>query len=285
MTETYRIQSPLTEALPLVFDSPHSGSIYPDDFDHTIDRMTLRRSEDAHVEELFAGVTQVGATLLHALFPRCYIDPNRNSDDIDVTMIEGGWPHPVNPTSKTLTRGVGLIWKDMKAFGPIYDRPLSQTEVSNRIASCWQPYHDALADLLDNAHTAHGRVVHVDCHSMASMGDRTTEDGVVARPDFIVSDRDGTTCAPELTALVVGYFRGLGYSVAINDPYKGFELVRRHGRLAEGRHSLQIEINRALYMDEASLSKRPGFLVVERQMQGLAEALAAWLVDSDGGEG
>lgn len=282
MSEAFRIQRPVSGAVPLVFDSPHSGSIYPDDFDHAIDRMTLRRSEDAHVEEIFARVTEVGGTLLHALFPRCYIDPNRNSDDIDITMIDGGWPHPVNPTSKTLTRGVGLIWKDMKAFGPIYDRPLTQAEVTHRLESCWQPYHDALASLLDEAQRAHGRVVHVDCHSMASMGDRTTEDGVVARPDFIVSDRDGTTCAPELTALVVGYFRDLGYSVAINDPYKGFELVRRHGRPAEGRHSLQIEINRALYMDEASLSKRSGFLAMERHMQGLAGALAAWLTEQNG---
>ena len=277
MSDAFRILTPVADALPLVFDSPHSGSIYPEDFGHAIDRMTLRRSEDAHVEELFAGVTDHGGTLIHALFPRSYIDPNRNEDDLDVTMIEGGWPGPVNPTSKTLTRGVGLIWKDMKAFGPIYDRMLSQAEVRGRIETCWRPYHAALADLLDAAHRTHGRVVHVDCHSMASMGDRTTEDGEVARPDFVVSDREGTTCAPAVLDLVVGHLRGCGYRVAINDPYKGFELVRRHGRPAEGRHSLQIEVNRALYMDEATLSKRPGFLTVERDLSALAAALAEWL--------
>ena len=277
MTDAYRIEPPTTDARPLIFDSPHSGSIYPADFDHAIDRMTLRRSEDAHVDEIFSGVTGLGATLLHALFPRSYIDPNRNSDDIDVTMIAGGWPHPVNPTSKTLTRGVGLIWKDMKAFGPIYAGQLTQEAVAHRIATCWQPYHDALADLLDDAHAAHGRVLHIDCHSMASMGDRTTEDGEVRRPDFVVSDRDGTTCDGAVLERVVGYLRGLGYSVAINDPYKGFELVRRHGRPDAGRHSLQIEINRALYMDEATLSKHPGILKVTADMTGLAAALAEWL--------
>jgi N-formylglutamate deformylase len=277
MTDAFRIHRPAGAAIPLVFDSPHSGSIYPADFDHAIDRMTLRRSEDAHVEELFGRVTDHGATLLHAQFPRSYIDPNRNEDDIDVTMIEGGWPHPVNPTSKTLTRGVGLIWKDMKAFGPIYARKLSAEDVARRIDRYWRPYHAALAMLLDEAHAAHGRVVHIDCHSMASMGDRTTEDGEVPRPDFVVSDREGTTCAPDLMGRVVAYLRDAGHSVAVNDPYKGFELVRRHGRPAERRHSLQIEINRALYMEEATLAKRPGFLEMEQTMTGLAAVLKDWL--------
>lgn len=277
MIDTHRIHLPETDPIPLVFDSPHSGSIYPDDFGHSIDRMTLRRSEDAHVEEIFAGVTTQGATLLHALFPRCYIDPNRNADDIDVSMIDGGWPDPVNPTSKTLQRGVGLIWKDMKAFGPIYDRTLTQAEVKGRIDSYWRPYHSALQDLLDQAHRDHGRVAHVDCHSMASMGDRTTEDGEVPRPDFVVSDRDGTTCAPGMLECVVGYLRDKGYNVAVNDPYKGFELVRRHGHPEKQRHSLQIEINRALYMEEATLAKHPGFLKIARDMTGLAGALRDWL--------
>lgn len=277
MSDAVRIHGPSGAAIPLVFDSPHSGSIYPADFDHAIDRMTLRRSEDAHVEELFRGATDHGATLLHALFPRCYIDPNRNSDDIDVTMIEDEWTGPVNPTSKTLVRGVGLVWKDMKAFGPVYNRKLRAEEIARRLREFWEPYHAALADLLEEAVAAHGRVVHINCHSMASMGDRTTEDGEVARPDFVIGDRDGTTCIPELTELVVEGLRAAGYSVAVNDPYKGFELVRRHGRPAEGRHSLQIEINRALYMDEATLSKRPGFIDVERDLTAMAGRIAHWL--------
>lgn len=277
MSDAFRVERPTGDPIPLIFDSPHSGSIYPDDFNHVIDRMTLRRSEDAHVEEIFAGVTTQGATLLHALFPRSYIDPNRNSDDIDVTMIDGEWPHEVNPTSKTLSRGVGLIWRDMKAFGPIYDRQLSPDEIRTRLETCWRPYHQALAALIDEAHEQHGRVVHIDCHSMASMGDRTTEDGAVPRPDFVVSDREGTTCEPEITDLVADHLRRAGYSVAINDPYKGFELVRRHGRPAEQRHSLQIEINRALYMDEATLSKLPGFRQMEIEMVSLAEKLRGWL--------
>jgi N-formylglutamate deformylase len=274
MTDAFRIHRPFENPKPLVFDSPHSGSIYPDDFDHAIDRMTLRRSEDAHVDELFSSVTDHGATLLHALFPRSYIDPNRNEDDIDVTMFDADWPHAINPTSKTLDRGVGLIWKDMKALGPIYDRKLTVAEVSGRIEGYWRPYHTALADLINATHASHGRVVHIDCHSMASMGDRTTEDGAVPRPDFVVSDREGTTCAPAVLACVVDYLRGAGFTVAVNDPYKGFELVRRHGNPAQGRHSLQIEINRALYMEEVTLSKTPNFVKMQSILSDMVGVLA-----------
>lgn len=273
MIPKIRMVLPVGDPVPLVFDSPHSGSIYPDDFGHVIERMTLRRSEDAHVEELFAPAVQDGATLVHALFPRCYIDPNRNSDDLDLSMIEGEWDGAVNPTYKTLQRGIGLIWRDMKALGPIYARKLTTAELRHRIDTCWTPYHNALQDALDRLHRTHGRVFHVNCHSMASMGDRTTEDGEVPRPDFVIGDRDGTTCAPAMTECVVNTLRDIGYSVAVNDPYKGFELVRRHGRPGDGRHSLQIEVNRGLYMDEATLSKTDGFLELEKNLTILNRAL------------
>ena len=275
MSAFVRVERPVGDARPLVFDSPHSGSIYPEDFTHVIDRMVLRRSEDAHIEELFGHVTGLGAVLVHALFPRCYIDPNRNEDDLDLSMIADGWDRPVNPTSKTLSRGIGLIWKDMKAFGPIYDGQLTADAVRARIEGYWRPYHDTLASELDALAEQFGRVVHVDCHSMASMGDRTTEDGAVARPDFVIGDRDGTTCAPALTDCVVETLRAMGYSVAVNDPYKGFELVRRHGRPGEGRHAIQIEVNRALYMDEATLSKRPGFLELAANLERLNAEVAS----------
>lgn len=280
MTAAVRTVYPAADPVPLVFDSPHSGSIYPEDFRHAIDRMTLRRSEDAHVDELFAHAVQGGAVLVHALFPRCYIDPNRNRDDLDLSMIDGVWEEPVNPSFKTLQRGVGLIWKDMKAFGPIYDGKLTVSDIRHRINTYWSPYHDALQGALDRLHKDHGRVLHVNCHSMASMGDRTTEDGEVPRPDFVIGDRDGQTCAPALTATIVETLRGLGYSVAVNDPYKGFELVRRHGRPDEGRHSIQIEINRRLYMEEATLSKVEGFLDLERNLAVLTRALSKLAKDT-----
>lgn len=276
----FRIEPPDAPLIPVVYDSPHSGSIYPADFDIAIDPMLLRRSEDAHVDELFAHVTETGAPLLHALFPRCYIDPNRAESDLDADMIAGDWPHPLAPTAKSRRHGVGLIWRRMKAHGPIYDRRLSAAEVSGRLDRFWRPYHHALRALLDQAQTRFGRVYHVNCHSMAAWGDDTTEDGPVKRPDFVIGDRDGTTCAPAFTELVVEHLRGLGYSVAVNDPYKGFELVRRYADPANGRHSLQIELTRGRYMNEATLTKLPEFPRTEQALQSLAGAIATFARDA-----
>ncbi|MEM9427891.1 MAG: N-formylglutamate amidohydrolase [Pseudomonadota bacterium] len=275
MSPWVRIERPTAGSTPLVFDSPHSGSIYPADFGHSIDRLVLRRSEDAHLEEIFAPAAQHGVTLVHALFPRAYIDPNRASDDIDVSMLSGPWDGPVNPTSKTLSRKVGLLWRAMRDAGPVYDRLISPAELRHRLDTCWQPYQDALAGALEAAHSDHGLVLHVNAHSMSSRGDRTTEDGPVRRPDVVVGDRDGTSCAQSMRDCVIDTFRGLGYSVALNDPYKGFEIVRRHGRPAEHRHSIQIELNRALYMEERTLAKTEGIFGLTAAADALASALAA----------
>ena len=275
MTPAFRILAPEGDPGPVVYDSPHSGSIYPDDFAPVIDRMVLRQAEDAHVEELFAHVTTLGAPLLHALFPRSYIDPNRAQTDIDTGMIDG-WTGPAEPSSKTLNRGAGLIWRRMRGAGDLYDRLLTAGEVRCRIETCWRPYHEALAALIDAAHACHGVSVHIDCHSMPAMGDAESEDGPVARPDFIVGDRDGTTCEPALTDLIATHLRGEGFHVTINDPYKGVELVRRHADPAAGRHSVQLEINRRLFMDEETLVKSEGFLAIEAVLMRLNRAILAY---------
>ena len=269
-----QIRRPAEDLIPVVYDSPHSGSVDPPDFRVAIDRMTLRRSEDAHLDELFAHVAERGAPLLHALFPRAYIDPNRDVTDLDLGMIEGDWLHPVDPTQKTLERGVGLIWRQMKALGPIYDRKLTVAEVDARIAHFWRPYHDALRALLDAAHARFGVVYHVDCHSMASWGDATTEDGAVERPDFVIGDREGASCSSAFRDLVVDTLRAEGCSVALNDPYKGFELVRRYSDPGQGRHSIQIEVSRARYMDEATLTKSAEYFEAQRILQRLTNAIA-----------
>ncbi len=276
MTPAFRILAAKGNPAPVVYDSPHSGSIYPDDFDHCIDRMLLRQAEDAHIEELFAPVADLGAPLLHALFPRSYIDPNRAETDLDVTMIDGDWPGPVEPSSKTVERGAGLIWRLMRGDGALYDRRLTLAEVHHRIKTCWQPYHDALATLIDDTHARHGVSYHVDCHSMPAMGDANSEDGPVPRPDFIVGDRDGTTCEPAFTALITDHLRAEGFHVTINDPYKGVELVRRYADPMAGRHSVQLEINRRLFMDEETLSKTSGYLEMEAVLLRLNRAIIAY---------
>lgn len=276
MTDQIVLEAPRTEPLPLIFDSPHSGARYPDDFDHVLDRRILRRSEDAFIEELYDHVPDQGATLLHALFPRCYIDPNRNLLDIDPAMIEGGWPGKVRPSFK-LENGVGLIWRQVKTYGAIYDRLLTQDEVQARIDLCWQPYHSALSDLFEQFHAKYGFVYHVDCHSMPEWGDATTEDGSVRRADFILGDRDGTTCGKDFSALIAETLRADGYSVVFNDPYKGVELVQRYSDLDANRHSIQVEINRALYMNEDAIMRNDRFDGLKLSLQKMTQVLADYV--------
>lgn len=274
MTQTHRIERPEGEPGPVVYDSPHSGSIYPDDFGFIIDPMLLRQAEDAHIDELFACAPRHGAPLLHAQFPRAYIDPNRDEADLDTGMISGAWDGPVAPGPKTLNRGVGLIWKRMRAVAEIYDRKLTAAEVRQRIETCWRPYHAALERLIDEAHARHGICYHVDCHSMPSRGDAQSEDGPVDRADFVIGDRDGTTCEPGFTGMIAAHLRAQGYDVKINDPYKGVELVRRYSDPARGRHSIQVEVNRRLFMNEATLAKTAGYARTERAIASLVAAIA-----------
>lgn len=276
MTEQIAVVHPRADALPLIFDSPHSGTSYPSDFGHALDRMLLRRSEDTFIEELYDHAPDQRATLLYALFPRCYIDPNRGLEDIDPEMIEGGWAGEHRRSFK-LDSGAGLIWRQVKTYGRIYDRLLTRAEVEARIKTCWKPYHNTLADLFDSFHARHGQVYHVNCHSMPEWGDETTEDGEVRRADFVLGDRDGTTCEPAFSALIAQVLEDEGYSVKMNDPYKGVELVRRYSDPANGRHSIQIEINRALYMDEEQLTRNANFESLKKSLRKLTETIADYV--------
>ena len=246
-------QDPLpdgVDAMPVVFDSPHSGSVYPSDFDFAAPVEVMRRAEDAFVDELFAPAH--GAALLAALFPRSYVDPNRHEQEIDTLLLSEPWPHPIQPSHRS-ARGLGVVRRLVRATVAVYDRRLSVSEVQSRIARYHRPYHDELSAMIAAAHGRFGAVWHVNCHSMKS-----TAKGRL-RDDFVLGDRDGTTCAPEFTDLVAATLRGLGYSVGLNHPFKGAEIVIRHGDPAAGRHSLQIEINRGLYMDEARIEKSSAF--------------------------
>jgi N-formylglutamate amidohydrolase len=156
----------------------------------------------------------------------------------------------------------------------MYARRLAVAEVRGRIDGCWRPYHDALAGVIDARHAAFGAVWHVDCHSMPAVGDTNADDPGRERADVVLGDRDGTTCDPAFTAFVASTLRDKGYSVAINDPYKGVELVRRHGRPGENRHSLQIEVKRTLYMDERTLATHAGFDRLKSDLDSLAASLA-----------
>ena len=272
----FRRHAPAVAAIPLVLDSPHSGERYPPDFDHAPPRVEVRRAEDTHVARLYACAPRHGATLIEALFPRAYIDPNRSLADIDPALIAGTWPGPV-ATSRKTAQGIGLIWRVARNGEPMYARKLAVDEVQRRIDDCYLPYHAALAAELDAAHRAFGAVWHVNCHSMPAIGDANADDPGRERADFVLGDRDGTTCAAAFTLAVADALRALGYDVAINEPYKGVEIVRRHGRPVEGRHSLQVEINRRLYMNESTLAPHAGYAALEGDLDRLVAAVAAFV--------
>jgi N-formylglutamate deformylase len=272
----YREHSPIVEPIALVLDSPHSGDDYPADFDHAPPRAEVRRAEDTHVARLWACAPRFGATLFEATFPRAYIDPNRSLADIDAALLADVWPGPIVPSRKT-ERGIGLVWRVARDGTPMYARKLTSAEVQRRIERCYRPYHAALEALLDARHARFGVVWHLDCHSMPAVGDANADDPGRARADFVLGDRDGTTCDAAFTRTVASILREMGYAVAVNDPYKGVEIVRRHGRPAERRHSLQVEINRRLYMDEHTLMPDAGFAALEADLERLMERLAAYV--------
>ncbi|MEK9755175.1 MAG: N-formylglutamate amidohydrolase, partial [Rhodospirillaceae bacterium] len=179
------------------------------------------------------------------------------------------------PTAKSQT-GKGLIWTKLHGTQPLYDRKLTADEVRGRIERYWVPYHAAVADAYGELHGRFGCVYHIDCHSMRAEGNAYDPDGEVARPDFVVSDHDGKSCAPEFIDLVVAHLRGGGYDVSVNDPYKGAELTRRYSDPTEGRHSLQIEINRRLYMNEMTIEKSADYDSLKDHLSGLARAVCAY---------
>jgi N-formylglutamate amidohydrolase len=262
-------RDPEIAEVPLVFDSPHSGSHYPDDFNFACPFETLRRAEDAYVDELYADAPAHGATLIGALFPRSYLDPNRGVEDIDEALIDGRWPTPLKPSQNTRS-GLGLVRRVARPSTPIYDRKLSVDEVLTRIERCHTPYHDVLDEACTRLHAKYGTVWHINCHSMPSK--RSARD--IGRPaDFVLGDRDGTTCDKELTDFVARVLRGRGYDVRINEIYKGVEIVKRQGRPAARRHSLQIEVDRALYMDQKTLQKNSNFAQLRSDIGHLIEML------------
>lgn len=261
--------------VPLVFDSPHSGAEYPADFGYACPLDILRMAEDAWVDELYAAALDHGATLVGALFPRSYLDANRHPADIDEALLDAPWPGEVRPSEKTRL-GQGLVRRLAKPGLPVYERKLSVAEMQHRIRTYYEPYHAALQQALDRLHGKFGVVWHINCHSMPAHGNEMSSDPGAARADFVLGDRDGTTCDPALTDFVRRVLAGRGYEVKVNDPYKGVELVRRHGRPAENRHSLQIEVNRRLYMDEKRITKNDNFANLAADIGHLVEALASF---------
>lgn len=260
---------PLHRTAPLIFASPHSGRRYPSDL-LAIARtglLSLRRSEDAFVDEIFAGAAAHGAAVLSATVARAYVDLNRDPNELDPDMFEERVPHAA--PSPRVQAGLGAIPRVTGDGQLIYRRKLSLREAERRIAAIHAPYHEMLRNLVEETKTQFGCAVLIDCHSMPS-----NARGSYA-PDIVLGDRYGASCHPSVTALAEATLRRLGYRVARNAPFAGGHTTQTYGRPVQRVHALQIEINRGLYCDERSLDRTVGFTRVRADMSRLAEALSA----------
>jgi len=260
---------------PLVLDSPHSGTVYPADFGYACPFEQLRQAEDTLVDQLFAFGPALGATLIAAPFPRSYIDVNRAPEDIDPLLLAADEGHGLAPSVKS-ELGMGLVWRLLEGKEPIYAGPLTRAEVDSRIERCWRPYHAAVAAALDTAYARHGHTIYINCHSMPSHSRfYPAAHGHTMPFDFLIGDRDGSTAAPELAQRMATFLRDQGFVVGVNEIFKGVELVRRHAAPQAGRHAIQLEVNKKLYMDESRHAAHAGFAATQTVLQRLLEHVLA----------
>jgi len=266
---------PADALLPLVLDSPHSGTHFPPDFGAAVSHHDLRDIEDSFVDRLWQPAADRGVPLLTAVVQRTYIDLNRHEGDIDPDLLDAPWPSVCQPSGKAAL-GKALVWRTLDDGRPIYDRRLSPAELMARIERWHRPYHAALRQLLDATHRRFGVVLHLNCHSMNPVAGRMGVGGAGSqRADIVLGDRDGSSCDPALTEFVRETLTDMGHRVAVNHPFKGVELVRAYANPAAGRHSLQIELNKNLYMDTVTRQPHAGFGPLQAQLRALVEILAA----------
>lgn len=270
---TFRIERPAGRASAAVFSSPHSGRDYPEDLirGSRLGAHDLRRSEDAFVELLFDAAPSHGAPLLHTLSPRAYVDLNRGPEELDPALIAGVRPAGLNPR---LAAGLGVIPRVVAEGVAIYNGKLTQAEAADRLRRCYRPYHAALQSLVDDALAHHGHALLVDCHSMPSDALRAAPRIRGRRPEIVLGDRFGVACAPWAMDLAERAFAEAGFCVARNAPFAGGYITQRYGRPGRGIHALQVEIDRALYLDEVRIERGPGFEAVRAALAPVIAALA-----------
>jgi len=260
-TPPFEVVRPRTQLFPAVFNSPHSGRVYPAEFlaVSRLDAHALRRSEDCYVDELFADVASLGCPLLKAHFPRAYLDVNREAYELDPTMFDEPLPGYVNISSIRVAGGLGTIPRIVSDSEEIYRAPLRFPEAKARIQSLYVPYHRCLEALVARTARIFGHALLIDCHSMPSSASGAMMGDLLPRPDFVLGDRYGSTCSPVVTDFVEELLTKRGYSVTRNKPYAGGYITQNYGRPVSGIHALQVEINRALYMDEETLAHHGGY--------------------------
>lgn len=264
----FEIHCPENQSVPFVFASPHSGRVYPADFvaASRLSALSLRRSEDAYVEELFAPVVAAGAPLIAASFPRAFVDANRSPTEIDTTMFDGDVATQVDAVSPRVSAGLGVIPRIVRDGAEIYRGKLPASEATARLARLYRPYHDALAELVEATRARFGTCVVIDCHSMPT---------AAAAPDVVLGDRYGLSAAAALTRAAESAFERHRFTVARNAPYAGGYTTHLYARRGHGVHALQIEVSRALYLDEERIVKAAGFARVQARIAAALATLMA----------
>jgi len=269
----FEILEPAEWQGPVVFNSPHSGSIYPPAFLSAarLDLAQLRRSEDSFVDQLFTGVVRRGFPLIRAHFPRCYVDVNREPYELDPRMFDGRLPSFANTRSMRVAGGLGTVARVVGDAQEIYHQRIPVDDALRRIEGLYKPYHRALRRLVTRVHRDFGTAILVDCHSMPSLAGSRDER---PRADIVLGDRYGTSCVAGVTDLVETTLHDLGYSVSRNKPYAGGFITEHYGNPPAGLHAIQLEINRALYMDERQFEPIASFGQLASDLEALADRLA-----------
>ncbi|MGO4712356.1 N-formylglutamate amidohydrolase [Bradyrhizobium sp. 2TAF24] len=274
LSSPFEIVEPLTWRAPIIFNSPHSGAVYPPEFIEAsrIDLPALRRSEDSFMDDMIEGLSADGIAVVRVNFPRSYVDVNREPYELDPRMFNGRLPSFANTRSMRVAGGLGTIPRVVGDGQEIYRERLSVEDGLSRIEALYKPYHRALRRLIGKVHEMYGTAILVDCHSMPSVGISRDEP---RRPDVVIGDRYGTSCAPLLTTLVEETLAALGYTVGRNKPYAGGFITEHYGNPAGGLHTIQIELNRAIYMDERKRERSERFAEVATDFAALARTLVA----------
>lgn len=276
LTPPYTLLEPEEQLTPVVFCSPHSGRVYPKAFleSSRLDPHTLRKSEDCFVDELFQSVVQLGAPLLAARFPRAYLDVNREPYELDPELFHGRMPEFANTQSARVIGGLGTIARIVADTEEIYRERLPIGAAFERIERLYRPFHAALAHLLETTRKRFGMAILIDCHSMPSASMSQPPGG---RPHFVLGDRFGASCDAKLTRFIRDTLQSAGYEVQVNRPYAGGFITEYYGNPARGVQTLQLEINRALYLDEMSLAKRQDYPKLVRVLNDMAAKMFAGL--------
>jgi N-formylglutamate deformylase len=264
---------PAAAPVPLLVDVSRSGREYPPQYRTPLPFTTVHDNVSMYLEDLYAATPSLGGTLLYCCFPNTWIDVNRNELDMDPAVVDGQWPVPLKPTARTL-EGLGLIKTRSRYGEPFQERKLTVPEIEERLDLYYRPYHAELKRIVDALHGRFGVLRQISCHCMSAVGAPTHPDAGKPRADFCVSDLHGRTASREAMELVVETLKSYGYSVSVNDPYVGNELIARHGNPALGVDSIQVEINKKLFIDTQTFRKTSGYAKLKTDLGRLLKTVA-----------